>query len=491
MPEANNDVAVVSPRNAGPDHAAAPANPARLGRRLQAVLAVVVIADVLDLMDSTITNIAAPTIVRGIGGGESLIKWLGASYALALGVLLVVGGRLGDRYGQRRIFLIGIAGFTVASLGCGLSVDPTMLIVFRLVQGGFGAMLIPQGLSILVASLSREQMPTVFSVFGPVMAGSALAGPIVAGFIISANIAGLTWRPIFLINIVLGTFGFLAALKVLPDVPPSSDAPIDGLGAGLLGAGMLGLLYGLIEGSTDGWTMVPILSMAVGVLLFGGFFLRQISEPNPLIKPSLFKNKGFTSGLILGLAYIAAINGLFYVCSLFLQTALGLSAAHAALGLAPAMIGIMASSFIGRPLIPVLGRRLVFIGIIATLAGVVGLWATITANGPGVGVWLLAPSFLVMGAGMGTCLFSIFDFAIGDVAQDEAGSASGSLSAVQQLATAIGSAVVTTIYFSQRAVHGADSAFTTSLVVVGAITVGCLGLVWLLPRKAAEEVGAG
>ena len=122
-------------------------------------------------------------------------------------------------------------------------------------------------------------MPTVFAVFGPVMAGAALAGPIVAGFIISANIAGLTWRPIFLINIVLGTFGFLAALKVLPHVPPSSDAPIDGLGAGLLGGGMLGLLYGLIEGSTDGWTMVPILSMAFGVLLFGGFVLRQRRRP--------------------------------------------------------------------------------------------------------------------------------------------------------------------------------------------------------------------
>ena len=368
-------------------------------------------------MDSTITNIAAPTIVHDIGGGESLIKWPAASYALALGVLLVVGGRLGDRYGQRRVFLIGIAGFTLASLGCGLSVDPTMLIAFRLVQGGFGAMLIPQGLSIMVASLSREQMPTVFSVFGPVMAGAALAGPIVAGFIISANIAGLGWRPIFLINIVLGTFGFLAALRVLPEVPPSSDAPIDGLGAGLLGGAMLGLLYGLIEGSTDGWTMVPILSMVFGLLLFGAFFLRQSTEANPLIKPSLLKNKGFTSGLLLGLFYIAAINGLFYVCSLFLQTALGLSASHAALGLAPTMVGIMASSFIGRPLIPVLGRRLVFIGLIATLAGVAGLWATVMAEGTGVSVWLLAPSFLVMGAGMGTCLFSIFDFAIGDVAK--------------------------------------------------------------------------
>ena len=146
------------------------ADPARLTARLRVILAIVLIADVLDLMDSTITNIAAPTIVRDIGGGESLIKWLGASYALAMGVLLVVGGRLGDRYGQRRMFLVGIAGFTLASVGCGLSVDPAMLVAGRLVQGGFGALLIPQGIGILITAFSREQLPRAVSAFGPVMA---------------------------------------------------------------------------------------------------------------------------------------------------------------------------------------------------------------------------------------------------------------------------------------------------------------------------------
>src|SRR6202161_3682366 len=147
-----------SARTSGPD-AVVPAPPesppGRLTTRLRVILAIVLIADILDLMDSTITNIAAPTIVRDIGGGESLIKWLGASYALAMGGLLVVGGRLGDRYGKRRMFLIGMAGFTAASLWCGLSVDPVMLIAGRLVQGGFGALLIPQGISILIAAFSR------------------------------------------------------------------------------------------------------------------------------------------------------------------------------------------------------------------------------------------------------------------------------------------------------------------------------------------------
>ena len=463
------------------------ADPTRLTTRLRIILAIVLLADVLDLMDSTITNIAAPTIVRDIGGGESLIKWLGAGYALAMGVLLVVGGRLGDRYGQRRMFLIGIAGFTLASLWCGLSVDPAMLIAGRLVQGGFGALLIPQGIGILLRAFSREQLPRVFSAFGPVMGASAVLGPIIAGFLISADIAGLTWRPIFLINIVLGTAGFIAALRLLPHDGPASAVPIDGLGAGLLGASMLALIYGLIEGSTAGWTAVPVLCLAAGAALLAGFGVRQRLAAEPLILPSLLANRGFTAGLLLGLAFFAAVNGLAYVISLFFQTALGLGPSAAALALSPLMAGIIVSSIVCRPLVTKLGRVLVVIGLGITLAGAAGVWATVLAEGTTVSVWALAPSILVLGTGMGACFSSIYDVAIGDVAPAEAGSASGALSAVQQLAAAIGSAVVTTVYFSQRTQHGAGHAMTVSVAVVGAIAILCLGLAWLLPRSAPQD----
>jgi EmrB/QacA subfamily drug resistance transporter len=459
----------------------------KLSRRQLAILVVVLLADVLDLMDSTITNIAAPTIVREIGGGESLVKWLGASYALAIGVLLVVGGRLGDRYGKRRTFLIGIAGFTLASLICGLAIDPTMLIAARLLQGGFGALLIPQGISVLIGALRRDQLPTVFSLFGPVMGASAVLGPIAAGLIIGANIAGLTWRPMFLINIILGTIGFIVAYRVLPEEAPDGKQRIDGLGAGLLGLTMLGLIYGLIQGSTDGWTVVPILSVLVGIIGFVLFCFRQKSAANPLILPSLLRNRGFTSGLILGLAYFAAVNGFAYVVSLFFQLQLGLTPTQAALGLAPLMVGIIGSSLISRPLIPTLGRRLVISGLAVTLLGATALFLTVVFTGTQVNALWTAPSILILGAGMGACFSSIYDVAIGDVSPAEAGSASGSLSAVQQLAAAIGSAIVTTVYFSQAANHGGIEALTISVAVVGGIIAVCLGLVWLLPKKAADE----
>jgi hypothetical protein len=140
-----------------------------------------------------------------------------------------------------------------------------------LVQGGFGALLIPQGISILLGTFSREQLPRVFSAFGPVMGASAVLGPIVAGLLISADISGLTWRPIFLINIALGATGFIAALRLLPHDGPASAVPIDGPGSGLLGASMLGLIYGLIEGPAAGWTARPILCLAAGAMVLAGF----------------------------------------------------------------------------------------------------------------------------------------------------------------------------------------------------------------------------
>ena len=476
-----------SPAPTEPAVAEPPTDSSRLSNRLRGILAIVLIADVLDLMDSTITNIAAPSIVREIGGGDSLIKWLGASYALSMGVLLVVGGRLGDRYGKKRLFLTGIAGFTAASLICGLAVNPVMLIVGRLIQGGFGALLIPQGIGILIATFSRAQMTKAVSAFGPVLGGSAVLGPIAAGFIIDANIGGLTWRPMFLINIILGSAGLFAAAKMLPRDETRSDVRIDGLGAGLLGATMFGLLYGLIQGSTGGWTAVPVLSIIAGALLFFAFGVRQKMARDPLILPSLLTNRGFTSGLLLGLAFFAAVNGLAYVASLFLQTGLGLSPSAAAVGLAPMMLGIIGASFTARPLIAKLGRRLVVIGLAITLAGAIALWATVLAGGSDVNAWALAPSLLILGMGMGVCFSSIYDVAIGDVAPQEAGSASGSLSAVQQLAAGIGSAVVTTVYFSQQATHGAAHAMTLSVGVVAAIAALCLALVWLLPTTAPEN----
>ncbi|MGV9779646.1 MFS transporter [Streptosporangium sp. NPDC003464] len=456
-------------------------------RRRWAVLAVILSADVLDLLDATITNIAAPTIADDLHGGETLIQWLGAGYALALGVLLVVGGRLGDRYGRRRLFLIGITGFTLASIACGLAVTPASIVIARLLQGAFGALLIPQGFGILGSVFPRDQIGKAFSAFAPVMGISAVGGPIMAGFLIEADLAGLGWRSMFLINIVLGGLAILAAVRLLPKDTGDPATTVDGVGSGLLAAAMLGLIFGLIDGSASGWRLVPVLSVAGGAAFFGLFCRRQHTAAAPLIKPSLLRNRGFTSGLILGVAFFAAVSGLLYVLSLFMQNGLGHPPLKTALGLTPVAVGIVVASIASYRLIGRLGRDLVLIGLLITLAGTGWLLVLVLSAGTSVGPWTLVPPVLIIGLGMGTCFGTIYDVTIGDIAPEEAGSAGGSLSAVQQLANALGAAAVTTVYFNTLATGGQTRAVIWSLALVAAVTAVSCCLVRLLPRRAQPQ----
>ena len=458
------------------------ASPVRVPRAAWAVLAIVLIADVMDLLDSTITVIAAPTISARLHGGPELIKWLGASYALSLGVLLVTGGRLGDRYGRRRTFLIGIAGFTAASLACGLAWDPASIIVARLIQGAFGALLIPQGFGILGSVFPREHIGKAFSTFGPILGLSAVGGPLLAGVLIDANLFGLSWRPMFLINIVLGVAGLVAGLRLLPRDRGDASVRIDVAGSVLLAGTMLGLLFGLIEGSTSGWTALPIAAMAAGLACFAAFCQRQRTAVAPLIKPSLLRNRGFTAGLIVGLVVFAAIGGLIYAVSLYLQRGLGYSPLRAAVvGFAPVAAGLVIASVASMNLLGRLGRKLTLAGIVVTVAGVGWLLLLVTGSTPTAAS--LAPAMTVIGLGMGATFATIYDIAIGDIDPAEAGSASGSLSSIQQLANAIGPAIITTIYFDALS-GGQGHAMSVSLGAVIGIGVLSALAVPLLPRRA-------
>jgi EmrB/QacA subfamily drug resistance transporter len=453
---------------------------------LWAILGLVILADALDVIDSTITNIAAPTIAHDLGGGVTLIKWLGPAYMLAMGVLLVIGGRLGDKFGQRKLFMIGMGGFTLASAVAGFSPDPTLLIIARVAQGAFGALLIPQGMAIMTKAFDKEMLGKAFGLFGPMLGISSVLGPVLAGFIISANIFGLTWRPIFLINLVLGTIGLILAAKILPrDEDSDRSIVIDSWASGILAVTMFGLLYGLIEGSTNGWSAAPIVSILVGILAFVAFAFRQRRAEYPLIKPSLFHNRGFTSGLIVALVAFAAGTGLMFVLSLFLQEGLHASARDAALALVPMTIGLIVAGFAAMGgLVTKLGRRLVFIGLAVNLLGCGWVLALVNFAGTSLGFWALAPALFITGIGIGASFAAIPTIALGDAKPDEAGSASGAFSSIQQLSSAIGSAAVASVFF-QAATSGFIQAMEVALIVVLAMTALSIPFVALMPRKAA------
>jgi EmrB/QacA subfamily drug resistance transporter len=461
-----------------------PATPVT-GRALWLVLLVVLLADGLDLIDSTITSVAAPSIVADIGGGPALVKWLGASYALALGSTLVLGGRLGDRYGQRRVFLLGMAGFTLASAAAGLALDPAVMVSARVAQGAFGALLIPQGVAIMTKTFPREALTTAFAAFGPMLGVFSVAGPILGGFLIQADLAGLGWRPVFLVNVVLGGSGLLLAVRVLPTVAADRSVRIDGLGSILLAGAVFGLLLGLVRGSTDGWTPLPAVCLVGAVVLGAAFARRQLTTTHPLITPSLFTNRGFTSGMIAGLLIFAAFNGLMYVISLFFQLGLGYSPLHASLSLLPLTLGIIAGAGACMALVTRLGRTLVLAGLLTSAAGAALLLVVVRTAGTGATWWQLASVTLLIGAGAGACFGSVFDTALGDTTPEQAGAASGSLSAVQQIAAGAGSAIITSLYLGHLG-GGQVGAMTTSLVAVLGIIGLCVMTLPLLPRVAAR-----
>ncbi|GAB2806577.1 hypothetical protein GCM10027176_09450 [Actinoallomurus bryophytorum] len=462
----------------------------RSSRLMWAILGLVLLADALDVIDATVTNIAAPTIAGELNGGESLIKWLGPAYMLAMGVLLVVGGRLGDKFGQRRLFLIGIGGFTLASAVAGFSPDPTLLIAARVAQGAFGALLIPQGMAIMTKAFDRDMLAKAFGLFGPVLGLSSVGGPVLAGFLIGTDVFGLSWRPIFLINIVLGVAGLVMAVRILPrDDDGDRSTVVDGWASGLLAVTMLGLLYGLIEGSTNGWGVIPTVSITVGVLFFAAFAHRQRTAAHPLIKPSLMKNRGFTSGLLVCLVAVAAGTGLLFVLSLFLQEGLHVSPSGTSLGLVPLTFGLVAAGFAAMGgLVARFGRTLVFIGLTVDLVGCGWVLVLVDHYGTNLGLWALAPAFFVIGVGIGLSFATIPTVALGDAKPDEAGSASGSFSSIQQLASAIGSAAVTSVFF-QAAASGLAHAMKVGLIVVLAVTALSLPVVALMPRMAPSEPG--
>jgi predicted MFS family arabinose efflux permease len=250
---------------------------------------------------------------------------------------------------------------------------------------------------------------------------------------------------------------------------------------------MIGLLYGLIEGSTDGWSVIPIVSITAGVLFFAAFAYRQRTATDPLIKPSLMKNRGFTSGLLVCLVAVAAGTGLLFVLSLFLQEGLHVSPRGTSLALVPLTLGLVAAGFAAMGgLVAKLGRRLVFIGLTVDLVGCGWVLVLVAYSGTNVSLWALAPAFFVTGVGIGLSFATIPVVALGDAKPDEAGSASGSFSSIQQLASAIGSAAVTSIFF-QAGSSGLGHAMKVTLIVVLAVTALSLPVVALMPRKAASE----
>jgi EmrB/QacA subfamily drug resistance transporter len=453
------------------------------------VLAIVLVAEIMDLLDSTVITIAAPTVRAELGGGTATMQWWAAGYTLAFGVLMIVGGRLGDIYGRRRVFIAGITGFTLASTACALAPSPDALIAFRVLQGGFGALLIPQGLGVIKTVFPPKEIGGAFAAFGPVMGLAAIAGPILAGWLVTADLLGTGWRMIFLVNLPLGIVGLLGALRFMPESRSSTRIRLDPLGVALISGAALCLIYPLVQGRELGWPLWTFGLMAAGLVLVGVFAVTERrSHGTPMIAPSLLRNRAYTSGLLVGLAFFAGFAGLVMVTSLFFQLGLRYSPEHAGLTLVPLSLGTAVTAGASYALMPRFGRTVLQAGVLVVVAGLVALAWTVTHWGVGVTSLQMAPANAVIGLGLGLIFGPLFNVILAGVSDDEVGSASGTLNAIQQLGNSIGVAVLATIFFSLLDHgHASPAAMTTTVLIAAGLLVLTFVLSFLLPRQARME----
>ncbi|GGT35850.1 MFS transporter [Nonomuraea spiralis] len=444
-------------------------------RRRWAALAVVLAGSVMELLDATVTTVAGPTMRSDLGGGTSLIQWLGAAYTLAMTAGLLTGGRLGDIVGRRRMFLIGITGFTIGSLLCAVAFSPETVIAARVVQGLFGAAMIPQGMGLMKEMFPPKELQTAFGLFGPVMGLSAVGGPILAGVLTSFD-----WRLIFLINLPIGVGTALAALRLLPRNRPAGGVRLDLPGAALASLGTVLAVFPLVQGGEYGWpawTYAMLAASGAVFVIFGAYERRKAARGgDPLVAPSLFAKRAFVAGMATGTVYFAAFAGVLFVVGLYTQLELGFSPLKSALTGVPSSLGMIAGMGIAQATARY-GRRVLLSGAVVMATGVL---LVIAIAGPGVTPWQLAPALAVTGLGSGLIMSPYFGIVMAAVEPGETGSASGALTALQQVGAALGVALLGSVSFGSG---GAEAALWVAAGMI-ALTFAA-GL--LLPRQARAD----
>jgi EmrB/QacA subfamily drug resistance transporter len=414
-------------------------------------LAVVLIAGFMQLVDISIVNVAIPSIQRDLDATYAQIQWVLAGYQLAFAVMLITGGRLGDIFGRKRLFMTGMAGFTLASALCGLAQNPGMLIGSRVLQGLMGAIMFPQILSVIQVTFPPRERGTAFGMFGATIGLATITGPLVGGLLIEADLFGLEWRPIFLVNVPIGIAALAAATRYLIESKAPRALRLDPIGVAIVTAGLLLLVYPLVQGRDLDWPLWTFLSMAAAVPVLAGFAAyerrKKALDGSPLVDLDLFRQRAFVPGLAVAAIFFMGIPAFFLTFSLWLQIGLGFSPLHAGLTGAPFAVGSALASAASVRLAPALGRRILSVGSLLLVAGMVALIWTVDRYGGAVHSWQLLPALLVCGLGLGSVVAPLVNVVLAGIRGQDAGAASGVLSTVQQVGGAVGVALIGVIFF--------------------------------------------
>ena len=473
--------------------AAVDARPAGADRALWLGFIVVIVSSVMDLLDSTIAQTAAPAIRHDLGGSYADLEWITAAYTLAMSASLLLGSRLGDVFGRRNVLLAGIGGFVGASVLCALAPTPVTLIAARALQGTIAAAMVPQGFGLIREMFGDEGQQKAFAVFGPVMGLAAVLGPLIGGGIVDLDVFGSGWRAIFLVNVPIGIAALILGRQYLPRTAPATPgAKLDPLSVVLAMAGGVALVYPLIQGRQDGWPVWSFLMLAAGVVLLASFWLlqrhRSRAGRSPLVEPSILRRRPYVAGLAVVLGFIGAMGGMGLALGVMWQTGKGFSPLASGVATVTIPLAAILGSITSSVNLAKLGRHTMHIGIAVMAGGLVLVDLVLRADGGGVSAWATAAPLAVTGFGMGMVFVPMFDVILAGVAPHELGSASGLLESIQQLAMSVGIAAVGTVLFDRLgAGHGAAAfvgAADHALVVAVVFLIAAGTAVLWLPKHA-------
>lgn len=472
----------------------AAAAPALLhGRTAFVVLSVILIADFMELLDATIVSVAAPAIAADLDAGESALQWMMAGYTLAAGAGLITGGRVGDQFGRRRVFLLGLAAFMLASAGCGLAPNAGALIGTRIAQGLAAGLMIPQVFGIIRASFEPGARAKALGAYGAVLGVASVAGPLLGGVLVEADLFGLGWRAIFWVNVPIAIIGLIVGARRMPESRLPGGARLDLPGAALASAAVLLLLLPLLQGRDWGWPLWSLIVLALSAPAVALFLIRErrlaARGGQPILDPALLRVRAFAAGLSASLLFFGALGSFFLLLSLYLQLGTGRTALETGLVILPYAIGSIITSGIGVRF----ARRALLVSGALVLAASQIVLLLVVGGGAEPTYWALAAPLFAGGLGLGLTAPSLVNVVLAGVPARDAGAAGGVLTTVGQVGNAFGVAVLGTVFFTRLTGRSADGA--TVLVAYGEAFVAILpwqvacylaaaALMFLLPRRA-------
>jgi MFS family permease len=461
-----------------------------------AALAVVLIGVFMAVADFFVVNVALPSIASTLGAGTAALELIVAGYGVAYATCLVIGGRLGDSLGRRGLFLHGIAGFTLTSAACGLAPTTATLVVARVLQGFSAAAMVPQVLATIQASFSGAARQRALGVYGATLGASTVAGQLLGGVIVAANVAGLAWRPAFLLNVPVGLVGLVAAWRVLPDTRSAAPERLDMGGAVLLGLAVVALLIPVTSGRELHWPVWSLLALSAVLPLIAAFLLweRRLerSGGHPLLPPSLLRLTGLRAGLLTIALFSPAFGGFFFTTALSLQRGRHLGPLAAGTVMLPFALAFLVASLGGGRIAGGRVRRTIGGGALlisgAYLALALVAWRDFDAEG----FWLLAPAMALAGLGQGLVVPQLFGVILGGVPAARAGAASGMLMTTFQVGLAVGVGGLGLVFvqlLGPASVAGGGhfaAATAASSVVEAMLALAAAGASRLLPADGAR-----